>query len=186
MDTKEQLSKITVSFHWVIALTVIALIVVGLYMDVMSAYALYPIHKSIGVIVFSLILLRVIWRLINGWPTPVSEYQRHEKILSKIVHWVLILGTLVMPISGMLMSGYGGHGFGIFGMEIVARIPDPADPSKVVALNENLAKVGYSLHGLTGKIMIGAIVLHIAGALKHHFVDKDFTLLRMLGGTAKD
>lgn len=94
---------------------------------------------------------------------------------------MLIIGTVMMPISGMLMSGAGGHGLSIFGLELLAINPDEWNPGKVIPLSKSLASLGNTLHGLGGKIMIFSITLHIIGTLKHHFIDKDSILHRMLG-----
>lgn len=177
-DTKTKLSKVTVSLHWIVGLTIVALLAVGVYMEQNEAFALYPIHKSFGVIIFAFVIARVIWRIKNGWPEPASDYARHEQILSKIVHWVLIIGTILMPVSGMMLSGAGGYGVYIFSLEI---IPTNFVNGEGVPYNETVAGIGYVLHGYIGNIMIGAIVLHILGALKHHIMDKDGTLKRMLG-----
>lgn len=180
-DTASQLSKTTIILHWIVALSMIGLLGVGLYMEQTSTYALYPLHKSFGVIIFFVILARVIWRVMNGWPQPASQYQAWEHNLAKVVHWVLIIGTVAMPISGMMMSGAGGHGISVFGLELLASNPDPANAHKVIPLNKEMAEIGHTVHGLLGKVLIAAIVLHIAGALKHHLIDKDGTLRRMLG-----
>jgi cytochrome b561 len=181
LDTRSQLSKTTIALHWIVGLSMIGLLAVGQVMEIFEIYSLYPIHKAFGFLIFFIILARVIWRIKNGWPTPVSQYQRHEQILSKLVHWVLIVGTVLMPISGFLMSAVGGHGVDVFGWEVVARNPDPVNAGKVIAHNADIAGTAHTLHGIIGKIMMGAVALHIAGALKHHIADKDNTLRRMLG-----
>lgn len=181
MDTYHKLSKQTVFLHWIVAVGIIGLLAVGIYMHETESFFLYPWHKSFGVLILFFVIWRIINRIKNGWLEPVQKYTHIEITLSKIVHWLLIIGTLLMPISGMMMSGFGGHGIPFFGLEILARNPNPDDPSKVIALNEPLAKVGHVLHGLGGNILIGAILLHIAGALKHHLIDKDGTLNRMKG-----
>lgn len=181
MDTQTALSKQTIVLHWIVAIGMIVMLAVGVYMEENKAYELYPLHKSFGVLIVVFVLWRIYWRAKNGWPTPVRQYRPVEIKLSKIVHWLLIVGTILMPISGMMMSGLGGHGIPLFGLELVARNPDPADPSKVIALNETLAQAGKAMHGLGGNILIAAVLLHIAGALKHHMIDKDNTLKRMIG-----
>lgn len=181
LDTKEKFSHLTVSLHWLVGVTIIALLAVGIYMEENEADALYLIHKSIGVLIFIAVLWRVIWRVRNGWPKPAGNYKKVERVLSKITHWILIIGTVLMPVSGMLMSGAGGHGFGIFGLELVAMNPDPLNPEEMIPLNQSLAELGHILHGAGGNLMILAILLHILGAFKHHLVDKDGTLRRMLG-----
>ena len=159
----------------------IGLLATGIYMKENEVFALYPWHKSFGVLIATFIVLRVIWRIKAGWPSPVRNYTSIEKLLSKIVHYVLIIGTVLMPISGFIMSAMGGHGVDFFGMELVARNPDPADPKEVIALNGTLAGIGHNIHEFAGIAILVGIILHVVGALKHHIIDKDGTLRRMLG-----
>lgn len=180
-DNKDKLSPVTVSLHWLVGITIIALLAVGIYMKEFEVLGLYNIHKSTGVLIFAFILARVAWRAKNGWPEPAGNYKRTERLLAKITHWVLLAGTVIMPVSGMMMSGAGGYGFGIFSLTIMAPNPDPGNPQEVVPLNETVAELGHELHEITGYLLIAAVLLHIAGALKHHIVDKDGTLRRMLG-----
>ena len=79
------------------------------------------------------------------------------------------------------MSAMGGHGVALFGIELVARNPDPINPKEVIALNAGIAKFAHTFHGLGGNILIAGVVLHIVGAFKHHIMDKDGTLRRILG-----
>jgi cytochrome b561 len=65
-DTKDKLSNLTIFLHWVVGLTIIALAAVGVYMSENEAFELYPIHKSIGVLIFAVIIVRVYWRFVNG------------------------------------------------------------------------------------------------------------------------
>ncbi len=175
----QKMTGMTIFLHWLIGLSIITLIAVGLYMSENEVWDLYPIHKSIGIILFVFILYRVIRRLIRGWPEPVSQYAKHEIVLSKIIHWVLLIGTLMFPISGMMMSGAGGHGIAVFGFELLASNYNAA--GEAIALNPTLAEVGHETHEILGTVMMIAIALHIIGAWKHHLVDKDNTLKRMLG-----
>lgn len=183
-DTKFKLSTKTITLHWIVAIGMIGLLATGIYMEENEVYALYPIHKSVGVLIILPILWRVIWRMTNGWPEAVRDYAKHEHLLSKVVHWALIIATVAMPISGMMMSVGGGHGLDFFGLELVMRNADPSNPEEVIALNETAGEIGHTVHGLGGNILLFALGLHLIGALKHHFVDKDFTLKRMLGKTA--
>lgn len=155
------------------------LIGVGLYMSENEVWYLYPIHKSIGVILFAFILYRVIRRAKRGWPQPASDYKSHEIILSKLVHWVLLIGTVMFPISGMMMSGAGGHGIKVFGLELLASNYNAA--GETVALNETFAELGHETHEILATVMMIAIAIHIIAALKHHLVDKNYTLKRILG-----
>lgn len=183
MDTINKLCTTTVTLHWIVAILIIGLLATGIYMEENEVRALYPWHKSFGVLVAFFVLLRVVWRIRTGWPPAANQYKRAEQILSKIVHYVLIIGTVLMPLSGIMMSALGGHGLAFFGLELVAQNPDPANPDKVLPLNATLAQAGHTAHGLGGNIMIGAIALHVIGALKHHVIDRDGTLRRILGAT---
>lgn len=180
-DTKHKLSSLTIALHWIIGITIIVMLALGKYMESFEAYALYDIHKSIGMIIIAFVLARVFWRILNSWPEPASNYSSIEHLTAKVVHWILIIGTVALPISGALMSGAGGHGLAIFGWELLAENIDPNNLEEVIPLNKTLAGLGHEIHGIAGNVMMIAIVLHLLGALKHHIIDKDGTLRRMLG-----
>ena len=180
-ETKDKLSSMAIHLHWIVAVTIITLMSVGIYMSENEAFALYGVHKSVGVLIFLFIMIRVVWRLKQGWPEPVRQYEPMEQALSKVVHYVLLIGTVLMPISGFIMSAAGGYGVSVFGLELFAANPSPVNPGEMVPLNAGAAETGHVLHSLVGYVMLVAIFLHIAGALKHHLIDKDRTLHRMLG-----
>ena len=180
-DTREKLSTTTISLHWLVAILMIGLLATGIYMEQTSSYWLYDWHKSFGVVIALFVIARIIWRAKQGWPQHVGNYTAIETFLASLVHWLLIIGTLVMPISGFLMSAMGGHGVAVFGWEIFHHNPDPNNPGKVLPINGELAGTAHSLHWIAGYCIIGGLVLHIVGAVKHHVVDKDGTLRRMLG-----
>lgn len=181
MDTKIKLSPITTSLHWIIGISMIVLIVMGLYMEEFDAEYLFDIHISLGVIVGLIVVPRVLWRIKNGWPTHVSDYNRFEQISGKVVHWVLIIATVLMPLSGIVMAVAGGHGLYLFGLELVPELTHPNNPEEVIALSVAFAEIGERIHSLGGSVLPLAVGLHIVGALKHHLLDKDETLRRMLG-----
>lgn len=175
----QALSKTEVSLHWIVGIGMIAMIAVGIYMEENEVFSLYGIHKSIGVLLFVVILWRVLVRVRQGWPDNISTGAAWEHWLAKIIHWVLILGTIAMPISGMVDSLMAGRGLSIFGLELVGM--NMGAEGKPVAINEGLSDTASRVHALVGKVMIGAILLHVAGALKHHVIDRDNTLRRMTG-----
>lgn len=183
-STADKLTTTTIILHWLVGVTMIAMLVVGIYMEENEVYSLYPIHKSIGVIVFIVAAIRIVWRYNNGWPTRLSggdsSYKKLEHFVAKLVHWILIIATVLMPISGMMLSGVGGHGISVFGLDLLAMNPDPNKVGAVLPFSESLAQLGHSIHETAGKVIIATLVLHLVGALKHHFVDKDGTLKRML------
>lgn len=173
------LSTTTKILHALVGFCMISLIAVGIYMHETKTFALYDIHKSIGVIVFAFALYRVIVRVKEGWPKPVGNTASNiQLIAAKVVHWGLIISTVLYPISGMMMSGAGGHGIPLFGIELLASNYD-AVTQKAVPLNETIASIGHELHGSLTWVLILFIVLHVVGALKHHIIDKDETIRRM-------
>jgi cytochrome b561 len=181
VDTKEKFSPITITLHWLIAISIVCLLIVGFYMATAEVWSLYPIHKSFGIVVFVLAIVRILWRIKNGWPIPVRDYPAWEHKLAVLTHWILIIGTVVMPLSGFIFSGAGGYGVEVFGLTIAPSNPDPVNPGHVIPFNKEMSDGGHEVHELVGLMMAGVILLHVAGALKHHIIDKDRTLLRMLG-----
>lgn len=179
MENQNALSKTTIWLHWLVAAIMIFMLAVGAYMALTGTFGLYEIHKSIGVLVFILLLARVVWRLKQGWPQPVCRYSAIDQLLAKFTHWALLLGTLAIPLTGMLYSGASGHGFGIFGLTIVPTNHDLAE--QVIPYSQKLNVFGETAHEWIGYGLIAVLCLHTAGALKHHLIDHDGTLRRMLG-----
>ncbi len=173
------ITKLEMSLHWIVGIGMIAALSIGLYMTQTRTMALFDIHKSVGMILFIFIVWRIVLRMRHGWPENVSTGAHWEHSLARLIHWVLILGTIIMPVSGMISTYMAGRGLDVFGFEILAA--NLGDTGKAVAINESLEELGESVHEIVGKVLIGAIALHVVGALKHHVMDKDSTLLRMLG-----
>ncbi len=179
-DTKACLSSITIRLHWIVAVFMIFLTALGIYMEETEAESLFDLHISLGVLILAFVLPRLIWRYQNGWPEAVGEYSTPEQLSGKLVHWLLILATPLMPVSGLLMAIAGGYGLHFFGIELVTENIDPVDPEEVIALSPSLADLGDRIHSIGGNVLPIAVGLHIMGALKHHFIDRDCTLIRML------
>ncbi|MBY0572684.1 MAG: cytochrome b [Undibacterium sp.] len=181
MEGQKKFSPITIGLHWIVGLTMITLFFIGVYMAENEVYSLYPWHKSFGVLIVPFVLARVIWRIKSGWPTPVGQYSKIEQILAKLTHWVLISASVLMPVTGFMFSGASGHGVAVFGWTIAPENPDPNKLGEVIPFNPLVANVGHEMHEILGWIFIAAVALHVVGALKHHVMDKDGTLQRMLG-----
>lgn len=176
-DTKEKFSTTTVALHWFIAIAMIAMVVFGLVLEDMprsdSKSALVQLHKSIGVVVLALALWRLVWRLRQGMPETISILTPLQARLAHATHGFLLLCTLLLPVSGIVMSIGSARPISLFGMPFI--------PQLLATKNETLAAIGKGGHAILGKLIILAIVVHVAGALKHHIVDRDGTLRRMLG-----
>jgi cytochrome b561 len=175
-NSYEKIPSITIGLHWIIAFAFIAMLAMGLYVEDLPRSPekgdLIAIHKSIGAIILVLALVRVVWRVISKYPEQLGQMSKGQEIIAKLTLLVLILGTVMMPVSGIVMSIAGGHGLTVFGIELIAGTGEKM---------ESLSKIGHIMHGLGGKLMIAFIILHIAGAIKHEHIDKDGTLSRMLG-----
>lgn len=176
-----RISKTSLFLHWAVALIVIVMLTVGIYMHETESYGLYPIHKSVGLIALLLVSWRFVWRIAEGFFAPASEHKFYEKILARITHWALLIGTLLMPISGITMSVAGGKGLAFFGITLIAPNISALDPTKTEALNKTLAGIAHESHGIIAWFLIALIALHTLGALKHHVIDKDTTLTRIFG-----
>ena len=185
-DTQDKLSPLTRLLHWSVALFIIGLLAVGLYMVRYEAWALYPIHKSFGLLAAALIAARVAWRWRNGWPPPVREQGRFEARVVHVAHWMLLVGTIVMPISGLMFSSISGHGLQFFGLELFPSNPVHGADGEPLPLNANWSDWSQASHRLIGYCLVAAVSLHVLAALKHHVVDRDATLRRMLSGRNDD
>lgn len=166
---------VTRANHWLSAFIFIGLIALGLYMSDLEKspekLELFDLHKSLGVGIFMLMMLRLVWLKVSPNPQQISK-AKFEHILGHAVKGILYLAMIIMPISGWVLSNAAGHEVAFFNLFTLPNI---------VAENDSLHEFAEDFHGTTGQVMIAVILLHIAGALKHHFVYKDATLLRMLG-----
>ncbi len=181
MDSKEKLSSMTVLLHWGVGLAVIMLWMAGWYIAETDSSGLLPIHKSIGMLLLPIILIRVWWRMKSGWPQSIRDHNAIEKLIARSTHWFLLIAIIAMPLFGMLWQVAGGHGLFIFGIEVVHPNFSVADPSKTEAISKAWRKIGSEGHEITAYLLLAAIALHALAGLKSHFIDKDKTLLRMLG-----
>ena len=132
-------------------------------------------HKSIGILLFLAVGIRLLWRLATPTPAALSSHTLLEKRVSRITHVALYFLTILIMLSGYLISTADGRPIAVFTWFNVPALGElfPQQTDIAGAFHQYLA---YALIGLT--------VLHALGALKHHFIDKDTTLKRMLGQSA--
>ncbi len=175
MLNKHSLSIPTIALHWITGLAFICVFAVGLYMVDLprgpEKFELIGLHKSFGALILIIAIARIVWRLKEGSIPPASPVAVWQDKLAKAIHGILMLATLAMPVSGIAMSVGGGRGADIFGWQFIA------EGDKIAWLQE----LGGTIHGASVNIIIAALVLHIAGAIKHQAVNKDGTISRMLG-----
>lgn len=161
--------------HWLVALIIIGLFVLGQYMSDLSMsprkLQLYSWHKWFGVTVFLLVLVRLGWRLTHQPPRLPAQMPKLQQLASHVGHMTLYGLMLAIPISGWLMSSAKGYQTVWFG---VLPIPDLLGKDKL--LGDLLAE----LHGALNGLLMFIVVIHVIAALKHHFIDRDDVLKRML------
>jgi cytochrome b561 len=161
--------------HWVIAGLIVTQIVLAKLAEELpkglQQLIMYARHKSVGMTVLMLAVVRLLWRALHPPPDLPNHMAPYERVLAKVTHVGLYTLLFAMPISGWIMSSaknYPVSWFGIFTW------PD------LVAPNEDLHELWENIHGVLAKILVSVALLHIAAALKHHFWNKDDVLKRML------
>jgi cytochrome b561 len=167
--------------HWLVAALVLGLLVIGFTMvwlvsDLGRKFELYQLHKSFGVVVFMLVLLRLGWRWLNpqvpALPANLRPWERTAALLSHRSFYVLLL---LMPLTGWLTASASPLGvptvvFGLF------QLPNP------VGANPTIESVMSVVHATLAVTLVLLLVLHVGAALKHHLVLRDDVLVRMLPG----
>jgi cytochrome b561 len=168
-------TRVAISLHWVIALMILGTFALGLYMHELplspTKLKLYSYHKWIGVTIFALVLFRLAWRLGHRPPPPPPSMPVWQHHAASAAHLALYLLTLAIPVSGWLMSSASGFQVVYLGM---LPIPD------LLGKDKGLAEQLKQAHEFLNIVMFAVVVLHVAAALKHHLMDRDDVLSRML------
>jgi cytochrome b561 len=188
-------TKTAVILHWLIALGIFGMFALGWFMadipkeapkqtlfdifdlgifhwttaeEVSPRSFYFNLHKSFGVTILALIILRVLWRIGHKPPAILTSYKAWERKLATGAHHLLYLLMLALPVSGVIMAVYSKYGIKWFGMDFIKGLD-----------NNDMREIFKEAHEIIGLIMVAILVLHILGALKHKFIDKDDTLKRM-------
>lgn len=175
-NTKSSYGVVAIALHWLMAAMVIGLFGLGLYMVELTYYDSWykgslDLHKSVGITLVALLIFRFAWRALGTQPEPLSN---SSPVLNKVAHTAhLFLYVLlcIIVISGYLISTADGRSIEVFTLFSI-----PAIDFSVA----NQADIAGKIHYYVACSLIGLVVLHALGALKHHFIDKDKTLIRMI------
>lgn len=167
--------------HWVLGLALIGAFCVGLYMTSLpfspARLKLYNWHKWAGVTILTLSVLRILWRLTHRPPAlPAAMVQampRWQTLAHHATHGLLYALFLAVPLIGWAYSSAAGFPIVFLGMW---QLPD------FVPVSKELAEAIKPWHQYTAFAMAGLVVLHVAAALKHQFIDRDGLIGRMLPG----
>lgn len=153
--------------HWLMALMILSLLAVGIYMHDLPKEdtlrpTLYMAHKATGMLVLFLFFIRVLWRLTHR-PPSLDRYSDRIKKAASATHISLYILMFSVPIAGYLMSTFHGYAVDFFGL---FKLP------LIVGKDKALAEIAGEAHEILAFVLLGLLVLHIAGAIKHRFEAK--------------
>jgi len=177
MNTENSYGIIAIALHWVMAITIFSLFGLGLYMVELTYYDAWykgslDLHKNIGMVLLVALMLRVVWRMVNT--TPKSADKTATDIEVKAAHYAHIALYILMGflmLSGYLISTADGRAIEVFGLISV--------PALSLSF-ANQEDISGSIHEILAWTLILLSAGHVIAALKHHFLNKNNTLLRMI------
>ncbi|EEE38856.1 cytochrome B561 [Rhodobacteraceae bacterium KLH11] len=193
-NTESSYGSVTKAFHWLTALLILTAFPLGWFAnelahaiydpdiattesDIARAARLFSLHKTIGVTVFFVALARILWAITQTKPGLLNADNKPEAFAAEAVHWLLYGSLVLVPLTGWIHHA-AAEGFAPILWPFGQNLP-------LVPKSATLAEFTASLHWLFVWTLGGSLALHILGALKHHVVDKDSTLRRMLPGDAE-
>lgn len=166
--------SVAILLHWLIAFIVIGLTILGLYMVrlplSLPKIRYYGWHKEWGMLVLGLIVVRLLWRWMNVLPQ-LTYLPRWEQNSARFVHRLFFIVLILMPLTGWLISSATGFPVSFFGLFLLPDLIPPSEHSRIFF---------QDVHRVMGYFLIGVLSLHVIAALKHHFINKDDILRRML------
>ena len=155
--------RVAIWFHWIIAGLVIANLFLGLYHDdfgkVATSWMMF-FHKATGITVLGLSIARLLWRLGHRPPPFDAVLRPWEARLAGITHWLFYALMIAIPLSGWMLSSSSDRPVNYWGIFEIGVLPVPR--------TDDAHDLFEEAHELLGKVMIGLILLHVAGAMKHH------------------
>ncbi len=171
----DRYTRTAVTLHWLIALLIFVALPLGYYMHDLPLtphkLRLYSYHKWIGVTVFALAAIRVFWRATHRAPPLPDSVPQWEKTAAHATHFALYVLIFAVPLSGWLMSSALGFQTVWFG---VLPLPD------LVGKNKELADLLLEVHETLNLVLAALVLGHIGASFKHHFIDRDDILVRMV------
>lgn len=167
--------------HWLIAVAVIVnwrIAEAAEHLPSAEKTEVMANHKALGITILILTLLRLAWRFVKSPPSLASTLKPWEARLAKTVHLTFYVLLIGLPLGGWLGNSFFGQGVSVFGIFTLPALPVGESPDTGEGI--------FEVHATFGTVMLVLILLHVLGALKHHFLDKDGNLYRMLPfGSAK-
>ena len=176
LNTRDSYGLIARILHWLIFLLVAGMLISGFSISYLPSNGIkslvISIHKSTGFIIFLLMIARLLWRLYSPPPRDLGEslilnYAAH------VLHTVLYILLFLQPLVGILMSQTYGYPVSVFG---IFELP------QIIWKSQLLANFFSKVHTVIGVLLTVSIIIHAAAALKHHYIDRNRILIRMLKG----
>ena len=195
MNNNTKYTNVAIALHWLIGIVILFMFVLGWFMtelpketpkttsfDIFNIGLItweveeeqsqrsfyFNLHKSVGLSLLMLIVLRMYWRFTHRPPAFLSSMKLWEKRLAKATHHSLYLLMFLIPLSGIIMSAGSKYGIKWFGIKVIPGFDD-----------KSIRELFYEFHEIFGLLLLLILILHILGAVKHSIVDKDGTLRRM-------
>lgn len=167
-------TRVAIALHWIIAAIIFSTFLLGLYMSGLpispTKLRFYSYHKWIGVTIFLLVVVRIAWRLFHR-PPSLPAMPAWQRVAAHSSHALLYLLTLAVPLAGWLFSSASGFQTVYLGL---LPLPD------LIEKNKDAAEMFKAAHWYLNLTMLSVVVLHAGAALKHHYVDRDDVLARMI------
>ena len=195
MNNNTKYTNVAIALHWLIGIAILFMFILGWFMTELpkesakttsfdifnlglmtwevakeeSPRAFYfNLHKSIGLTILMLIVLRMYWRFTHRPPAFLNSMKLWEKRLAKATHHSLYLLMFLIPLSGIIMSAGSKYGIKWFGIKVIPGFDDKA-----------IRELFFEFHEIFGLLLLLLLIFHILGAIKHSIIDKDSTLRRM-------
>jgi cytochrome b561 len=177
-NTLKSYGSVTKAFHWVMGLLILVQVPVGYIMadlpdTVSQKWTMYFLHKSFGVLLFLLVVLRLIWRSTEVNPTLPASMPHWQAVAARWNINLLIALMVIMPLSGLFMSILSNYPVSFFNLFTIP----------VLLQKSTAGYVSFLIHIYGGYIISACIILHILASLYHHFVRRDDVLKRMIVST---
>lgn len=166
-------SRVAIALHWMIAVLILGNVAGGLLADSLddaTAGAIMSVHKPTGITILALSLARLGWRLGHGFPQFPNTTPSWDAVLARATHVAFYFLMIAVPLAGWAMVSAGPRPLEWFGLFDIPKLP----------VSRATADFAHEAHETLALTTLGLVVLHVAGALKHHLVDHDDVLARML------
>lgn len=166
--------------HWIVAMLIAVQVVLGWMAATWrlspTKLELFVWHKSTGILVLLLVMLRLAWRLTHPVPALPAAMPRWERTAAAASHFLLYAAMLALPLSGWVVNSAAGVPFSIYWL-----VPLPG----IAPVDRHVADVAATAHFTLGILLVALVAIHVGAALRHHFIARDDVLSRMLPGRRK-